>query len=77
MQSTTDTYVPRGSCSGIYRRPIAQALMRRRKLRAEHPFGHLKHNLGIRAFLLRGRGGVRAEMALAATAFKCSSLDPI
>jgi len=45
------------------------ALLRRRKERAEHPFGHIKHNLGVRAFLLRGLNGVRAEAALAATAF--------
>ena len=52
-----------------YQHPDAQALMRRRKLRAEHPFGHIKHNLGMRAFLMRGLSGARAELALAATAF--------
>ena len=51
------------------RQPSATLLMRRRKMRAEHPFGHIKHNLGMRTFLLRSRSGVRAEMALAATAF--------
>jgi transposase len=58
----------------LYRRPLAQMLMKRRKLRAEHPFGHLKHNLGMRSFLLRGRGGVRAEMALSATAFNLTRM---
>jgi hypothetical protein len=43
--------------------------MRRRKFRAEPPFGHIKHNLGMRSFLMRGLSGVRAEAALAATAF--------
>jgi transposase len=52
-----------------YSLPDAPLLMRRRKMRAEHPFGHIKHNLGMRAFLMRGLGGVRTEMALAATAF--------
>jgi transposase len=52
-----------------YQQPDARALMRRRKQRAEHPFGHIKHNLGMRAFLMRGLSGVRAEAALAATAF--------
>lgn len=61
----------------LYLRPNAQTLMRRRKLRAEHPFGHLKHNLGMRSFLLRGRGGVRAEMALAATAFNLARMIKI
>ena len=54
--------------------PDAQVLMRRRKMRAEHPFGHIKHNLGMRAFLLRGLGGVRAEAAMAATAFNLTRM---
>jgi hypothetical protein len=49
--------------------PDAHLLLRRRKMRAEHPFGHIKHNLGLRIFNLRGLRGVGAEMALAATAF--------
>jgi hypothetical protein len=49
--------------------PDARALLRKRKMRVEHPFGHIKHNLGMRSFLLRGLIGVRAEAALAATAF--------
>jgi len=57
-----------------YRLPDAPLLMRRRKMRAEHPFGHIKHNLGIRAFLMRGLSGVRAEMALAATAFNVTRM---
>jgi transposase len=52
----------------------ARALMRRRKMRAEHPFGHIKHNLGIKTFLLRGLSGVRAEAALAATAFNLARM---
>lgn len=46
-----------------------QEIYSRRKSRVEHPFGHLKHNLGIRNFLLRGRDGVGAETALMATCF--------
>jgi hypothetical protein len=52
-----------------YQRPDARALMRRRKERAEHPFGHIKHNLGMRSYLVRGLSGARAEASLAATAF--------
>ncbi len=52
-----------------YQQPDAKALMRRRKLRAEHPFGHIKHNLGMRTFLMRGLSGAKVEVALAATAF--------
>lgn len=52
-----------------YLQADAQKIFRRRKLRVEHPFGHLKHNLGMRFFLLRGLAGARAEAALATTAF--------
>ena len=44
----------------------AQEIFRRRKALVEHPFGHLKENLGVRAFLLRGFMGVRAEAKLLA-----------
>jgi hypothetical protein len=57
-----------------YRQKDAQAIARRRKTRVEHPFGHLKHNLGIRSFLLRGLSGVRAEAALAATCFNMTRI---
>jgi transposase len=52
-----------------YHQLDAQILMRKRKMRVEHPFGHIKHNLQMRAFLLRGLSGARTEAALAATAF--------
>lgn len=52
-----------------YKQPEAQAIFRRRKMRVEHPFGHIKQNLGLRTFLLRGLAGVKAEAALAATSF--------
>jgi hypothetical protein len=51
-----------------------RALLRRRRMRAEHPFGHIKHNLGMRTFLLRGLNGVRAEAALAATSFNLARM---
>lgn len=57
-----------------YQQPDAQAIARRRQCRSEHPFGHLKHNLGMRSFLLRGLAGVRAEAALAATAFNLTRM---
>ena len=44
-------------------------IYRRRKEYAELPFGHIKWNLGMRNFLLRGFEGVKAEFSLAATAF--------
>jgi transposase len=57
-----------------YQQTDAQTIARRRKMRVEHPFGHLKHNLGMRFFLLRGLSGVRAEAALAATCFNMTRL---
>jgi len=57
-----------------YRQADAQAIYNRRKLRVEHPFGHMKHNLGLRSFLLRGLAGVQAEAALAATCFNLARI---
>lgn len=44
-------------------------IYKRRKSRVEHPFGHIKHNLGMRHFLLRGIEGIRAEISVAGTCF--------
>ena len=57
-----------------YQQTDAQTIARRRKIRVEHPFGHLKHNLGFRSFLLRGLSGVRAEAALATTCFNMTRM---
>jgi hypothetical protein len=57
-----------------YRRSDAQRLMRQRKMRAEHPFGHIKHNLGMKAFLMRGRSAAQSEFALAATCFNLTRM---
>ena len=53
----------------LYESDAGQAVYKRRKERVEHPFGHLKRNLGVQSFLLRGIDGVRAEMSLLATCF--------
>jgi transposase len=52
-----------------YQQPESQEIYRRRKQKAELPFGHLKHNLKVDAFLLRGLEGVRAEASLLSTCF--------
>jgi transposase len=57
--------------------PDARGPMRRRKMRAEHPFGHIKHNIGMRAFLLRGLEGARAELAMATTAFNLTRMSKL
>ncbi len=44
-----------------YLEPSSQEIYKRRKEKIEHPFGHIKRNLGITAFLLRGREGVKSE----------------
>ncbi len=45
-----------------YEQPESQEIYARRKARVEHPFGHIKRNLGMTNFLLRGREGVQAEI---------------
>ncbi len=57
-----------------YEDPDAKEVFRRRKMRAEHPFGHIKRNLGVRHFLLRGLAGVRAEWSLLASAFNLTRM---
>lgn len=52
-----------------YRQPDARKIFARRKAKVEHPFGHIKRNLGAGHFLLRGLAGVRAEMSLLAGCF--------
>ena len=44
-------------------------MMRRRKGMVEHPFGTLKRRMDGGRFLLRGLQKVKAEMALAVTAY--------
>lgn len=57
-----------------FKEPESQEIYSRRKTRAEHPFGHIKHNLGIRNFLLRGREGAKAEIAIGATCFNIARM---
>lgn len=52
-----------------YQKPCSQEIYKLRKQKVELPFAHLRHNLGIRNFLLRGISGVKAEIALLSTCF--------
>jgi hypothetical protein len=52
----------------------SQEVYKRRKSRVEHPFGHIKRNLGMTNFLLRGREGVQAELSIAATCFNIARM---
>lgn len=57
-----------------YEEAASQAVYERRKARAEHPFGHIKRNLKVDAFLLRGLEGARAEISVLASCFNVSRL---
>ena len=52
-----------------YNKPESQEIYKRRKCRAELPFGHIKRNLKTDGFLLRGLKGVRAEISVEAACF--------
>lgn len=52
-----------------YLKAQSQAIYKLRQQKAELPFGHIKRNLGINAFLLRGLKGVKAEASLFGTCF--------
>jgi transposase len=52
-----------------YEQPENKAIYSKRKEKAELPFGHIKRNLKLDAFLLRGSNGVNAEFALLASSF--------
>ncbi|MDO9554957.1 MAG: transposase, partial [Atribacterota bacterium] len=52
-----------------YEEPRSQEIYKLRKEKVELPFGHIKRNLKVDSFLLRGRKGVRAETSILATCF--------
>lgn len=53
----------------LYESDEGQQVYRRRKMRVEHIFGHIKRNLGAGAFLLRGLKGANVELSILATCF--------
>ena len=57
-----------------YEQADSQEIYARRKARVEHPFGHIKRNLKVDAFLMRGRDGVNAETSLLATCFNLARM---
>lgn len=61
----------------LYASYEGQAVYKKRKEKVELPFGHIKRNLGVGAFLLRGIQGVNAEMALLSTCFNISRMITI
>jgi len=57
-----------------YTQQESQAIFRLRRQKVELPFGHIKRNLGVTAFLLRGLDGVKAEMSLFSSCFNMARL---
>jgi transposase len=57
-----------------YEEPSSQEIYARRKEKVELPFGHIKRNLKVSAFLLRGLKGVHAEISLLATCFNMARM---
>lgn len=60
-----------------YKRPENQAIYKLRKETVEHPFGHMKRNLGAGQFMLRGIAKVNAEVSLLATCFNLARMITI
>ena len=60
-----------------YEEPGSQEIYKKRKTRAELPFGHIKRNLKTDGFLMRGRSGVNAETSLLATCFNLARMITI
>ena len=63
--------------TAIYKSPQGQAIYRLRKQIIELVFGHFKHNLGAGQFLLRGRSGTSAELAILSTGFNIARMITI
>jgi hypothetical protein len=57
-----------------YDEPSSQEIYKLRKEKVELPFGHIKRNLKVDSFLLRGRKGVKAETSILATCFNLARM---
>ena len=60
-----------------YKSEEGQDLYRRRGYKTEPIFGHFKHNMGIKSFLLRGFDGVKAELDIFSTNYNLTRLISI
>lgn len=60
-----------------YKRPENQEIYKLRKQTVEHPFGHMKLNLGAGQFMLRGSSKINAEVSLLATCFNIARMITI
>lgn len=57
-----------------YEEPRSQEIYRLRRQKAELPFGHIKRNLQVDSFLLRGLKGVKAEASILASCFNLARM---
>lgn len=57
-----------------YEKEQSQEIYKLRKEKVELPFGHIKRNLGVVSFLLKGCEGVKAEMSLFASCFNIARM---
>lgn len=60
-----------------YNEPESRKIYKLRQQKVELPFGHIKRNLGVNAFLLRGLDGAKAEISLLASCFNISRMITI
>ena len=60
-----------------YNTEQSQAIYKLRKQKVELPFGHIKRNLGVSAFYLKGLDGVKAEMSVLSTCFNIARMISI
>lgn len=60
-----------------YEKPDSQDIYSRRKMKVEHPFGHIKRNLKTDSFMLRRKDGANAEISILATCFNLARMITI
>ena len=60
-----------------YQRPENQRIYKLRKQMVEHPFGHMKRNLGAGQFMLRGIAQVNAAVSILSTCFNIARMITI
>ena len=60
-----------------YEQTESQEVYKLRKQKVELPFGHIKHNLKVSGFLLRGLAGVKAEASILSSCFNIARMISI
>lgn len=60
-----------------YLKDESQKIFKLRKQKVELPFGHIKRNLGVNSFSLKGLDGAKAEMSLLSSCFNIARMITI